>query len=56
MQGENVYDFKPHPEAIVQLSIGFGALNVVVDGAEVEFVPVWNSGEPECVEVWENLK
>ena len=56
MECDPQYDFRPHPSAVVALSIGYGAINVVVDDADVEFVPVLNSGEPECNEVWENLK
>jgi hypothetical protein len=50
------HEFKPREDARIALSIGFGAINVVVDCAEFEFVPVLQSGLPECTEVWNNLK
>ena len=50
------YEFKPNPDATVALSIGYGAINVVMNDVEVEFVPVLNSGTKECQEVWNNLK
>jgi hypothetical protein len=56
MEYEPHDDFKPRPGAVVALSIGYGAINVVIDDTEVEFVPVLNSGEPECTEIWNDLR
>jgi hypothetical protein len=51
---------KPRSGERVLLSIGYGALWVVREssayGKESEFAPVVHSGEPECCEVWNNLK